>query len=268
MSHWPTRTRFGPLLCSAGGDRHHSRREVFVRSAGPSIGLLLVLLSIVGCTAARQSTADVNAGLGWFVSPEHTAGWPRATDDRARLERLPLVVIAWGPVVSPETETSSPMTRAAKESWITAIAENLVRSGRVTRAEGSPPDTFEDGVTVAAVQALAAERQADLVVVFGLETTKRRYHAFGSPTEAAGSANPSRTAVTSVVEVVALGRMVGVFPSGVPLFSDTQKGFATGDIRMRTVEELEATSRRVAVDALGDAMIHRLSQVAPERGSR
>ena len=242
--------------------RDTPRRWALVRSAGCSIGLLLVLFACVGCATTRQSAEELNAGLAWFVPPAQAGGWPSATDTRTRLERTPLVVIAWSPASSPEGEASFPATRAMRESWIAAIKENLARSGRVSRVEGSSPDAFDGGVTVAAIQTLAAERHADLVLLFGLETTKRRYHAFEPLAGAGGPAD-----VVSVVEVVALARTVGLTPSGVPLFADTQKGFASGDIRTRTVEELEATSKRVAVDALADAIIHRLREIAPEGGS-
>lgn len=214
--------------------------------------LVILVLCSAGCAAQRQSAGELNAVLAWFVTPDHAEGWPPATTDRQRLAREPIVVIAWSPAPSPDAAT-----RAVREGWIAAIKEKLDRSGLAARTEGSAPDTFEGGVTAPRLQSLAEERRADVVVLFGIETATRRYQ----------TAAPTPGIVSSVVEVVAQARAVGVTPSGVPLFADTQKGFAASDVQKRTVEELETTSKRVAVDALADAIVRRLKHVSADPGS-
>lgn len=253
-------------MVSAG--RNVWSRNNRARLGGGSMGVLLVGLLCVGCATTRQSVADVNAGLAWFLSPEHAEGWPVATKTGARLERAPTVVIAWHPAPSREAEPSAPATRAVREGWIAAIKEKLDRSGQVTRVEGSAPDAFAGGVTITGLQQLAADRGADLVVLFGLETATRQYHAFEPQHHLEVGAGAARgpVDVANVVEVVALARTVGVTPSGVPLFADSQKGFASGDTHTRTVEELEEISRRVAVDALAGAIVQRLRQISPGNG--
>jgi hypothetical protein len=266
----------GPLTCAplkspsspfnnrgeAGRDVRFQNRLVWL--GGGSIRLLFVVLSCVGCATTRQSVADLNTGLAWFVPPEQAEGWPFATESEPRLERAPTVVVAWSPAPRRDGEPTALATRAVRERWIAAIKEKLDRSGRVTRVEGSPPDTFDGGVTVTGLQTLAADRGADVIVLFGLETDKRQYHAF----EPLAGATGRPADVANVVEVVALARTVGVTPSGVPLFADTQKGFASAESHARTAEELEAISNRVAVDALADAIVLRLTQISPGKGSR
>jgi hypothetical protein len=220
-----------------------------------SFGLFVLAFCVAGCSASRQSATELNTGLAWFVSPERVQDWPLATEAPSRMERPPAVVIAWSPVLS-----QGAATRAVRAAWIVTIKDKLERSGRVARADASAPDTFEGGVTAARLQALAVERGADVVILFGIETATRRYHAFDP--------RPGMVSdVASVVEVVALAKAVGVSPAGVPLFADTQKGFATADIQKRTVEELEATSQRVAVDLLSDAIIRRVRQISGQSGA-
>lgn len=218
---------------------------------------LVVLLACVGCATTRQSAAELNAGLAWVVPAERSQGWPLATEDAVRLERVPAVVIAWVPSPAGQGEAPYRATRAARESWIAAIEDKLDRSGLVTRAEGSPPDTFDDGVTVTALQTLGTDRQADVIVLFGLDAAERRYHVSW----------PTRPVyVVDVIEVQTTARAVGVTPAGRPVFTETQTGFDEGPTRFE--DEVEQASGRAALNALADAIVRRLSQISPGKGSR
>jgi hypothetical protein len=74
--------------------------------------------------------------------------------------------------------------------------------------------------------------------------------------------------VESHVEIVTLAHAVGFTAAGVPIFTDTERGFASGLPERRSFEELAATSHRVAVDALADGVVARLRLIAPEAGRK
>ncbi len=242
---------------SSGDGRDAPRKWALVRSAGCSIGLWLVVLACVGCATTRQSAGELNAGLVWFVPPVQAGGWPSATDTRTRLERAPLVVIAWSPASSPEGEASSPATRAVRERWIAAIKEKIDRSGHVAGVEGSPPGTFDGGVSLTGVQKLAADQHADMIVLFSLDFSERRYHVSW----------PGGFAVyvVDVIEVLATARAVGLAPTGRPVFAETQTGFDENTTEFES--EVEETAGRVAVNALADAIVRRIHEVSSGRGS-
>lgn len=250
-----------PPAHRAAAGREFRSRSPFLCLAG-SIRLLLVILSCVACSSSRQSVTDLNDGLAWFVPPDRAEGWPVATQAGARLERSPTVVIAWSSTATRDAAVTVDATRMAREHWIAAIKEKLERSG--ARALPSPPDTFEEGVTLAGLRQLATDRGADVIVLFGLETAKRQYHAF----EPMAGARGGTADVANVVEVVTLAKAVGVSSTGVPLFADTQKGFASAESHVRTVEELEETSHRVAVDAVAEAVVRRLNDISPGKDSK
>ncbi len=217
-----------------------------------------VLLGCAGCATARQSTAELSAGLAWFPPAEGSPPWPPAIEGDVRLERAPIVVVAWAPVPAPEGQTPLGVsTRRDREAWIAAIESKLDRSGWVARAEPSPPDTFEGGVTVADLRTLGADRQADVIVLFGMTVAERRYHV-SWPT--------LPVYVVDVIEVRTIGRAVGVTPAGRPLFTETQTGF---DERPTQFEaEVREASRRAAVSALADAVVRRFQEIGPKGGAR
>lgn len=223
---------------------------------------VLALLLLSACATTRQSAADLNAALAWFVPPELGQAWPGAAEDPARLERQIAVAVAWVPK---ETDAARPRaTKSAREGWIGAIQEKVARSDRVASAVAAPPDVFDDGVTLEGLQALARDQQVDVVVLFGFEVTRRRYHAF----EPVSSGFGGQASVDNVLEVVTVGRAVGVTATGRPIFADMQNGFASADPRARSVEELEAISERVAVDSLAEAILVRLERLAKEGTAR
>lgn len=221
-----------------------------------SVTLWLALMVVAaGCATTRQSAVELNAGL-LLVVPSSTAHeWPRASDVAVRLERAPKIAVAWSrPVRSGDVEVRP--TKAAREAWIAAITRKFVESGRVAGAVAIAPDRFDEDMTPAAVRRVAAEQGADVVLLFSFEVTKRRYHAFGAMTDHAD--------VESQLEVVTLAHAAGFAPSGVPVLTETQKGFASGTPERRSFEEIQATSQRVAVDALADAIVARLRLIAPD----
>jgi hypothetical protein len=163
-------------------------------------------------------------------------------------------------------------TKANREGWIAAIRQKIEHSGVATGVMGASPDHFDDGVTPAGVQRLAENSAADVVVLFTFEVLKRRYHAFetvarNSVAEKSYSIG-GQTALENQMEVMTLAHGVGLTASAVPVLSATQEGFASGTPERRSVEELEAISKRTAVDGLADAMVQRLRLVAPDANRR
>ncbi|HET8760382.1 MAG TPA: hypothetical protein VFN94_04900 [Nitrospiria bacterium] len=224
------------------------------RAVSVTLWLALILVA-AGCATTRQSAVELNAGLLLVVPSSTAQGWPRASDVAVRLERTPKVAVGWSrPVRSGDVEVRP--TKAAREAWIAAVTRKLAESGRVAGAVAIAPDRFDEDLTLAAVQHVAAEQGADVVLLFSFEVTKRRYHAFGAMADHAD--------VESQVEVVTLAHAAGFTPSGVPVVTETQKGFASGTPERRSFEELQATSQRVAVNALSDAIVARLRVIAPE----
>lgn len=211
-----------------------------------------------GCATTRQSAADLDAALAWFV-PESNRTWPGAAEETMAFERPPAVAVAWVPQENDATRPRA--TKSAREGWIAAIQEKLARSNRVASAVGTPPDLFDDGVTIEGLQALARDRKVDVVVLFGFEVTRRRYHAF----EPVSSGLGGQASVDNVLEVVTIGRAVGVTATGRPIFADMQNGFASADPRARSLEELEAISERVAADSLAEAIVVRLDRLGASR---
>jgi hypothetical protein len=206
----------------------------------------------------------VHAGLAWFTPSEAAQQWPRAPEQAVRLGGPPLVVVAWVPAPAAGDEPPRVITKAARAAWVGAIRGKLERSGLTRGVVASPPETLEDGVTLERVRALADAQKADLVVLFGLDFKGRRYHT--SAPSATESSRP-RNQVDTIVEVLSVSRTVGLDASGRPLFADKQQGFDSEATLVRSVDELEKTASRVAVDAIADAMIRRLSLLVPERRS-
>jgi hypothetical protein len=179
-----------------------------------------------------------------------------ATENGIRLEQAPVVVIAWVPSPVREAEAPHVATRSDREAWITAITAKLGRSGRVARAEGVPPATFEEGVALTGLQTLATDRRADLIVLFGLDVAQRRYHVL-VPTEP--------TSVADVIEVRTTARAIGMTPTGRPVFAETQVGFNEGNTLQYA--QVEDDSERAAVDAMAAAIIRRIDQMTKGKRS-
>jgi hypothetical protein len=222
--------------------------------------VLVLMFWGAGCSITKQSVGDLNAGLLLVVPPQASADWPLATQGTTRLAVAPRVIVAWARSEPHDGAEAAHVTKASREGWIAAMREKIERSGMVASVAGAAPDHFDDGLTLAGVQKMAADHGADMVVVFTFDVRKRRYHAFGTVTD--------RSDVESQVEVMTLAHAVGVAASGAPVFTETQKGFASGTPQRRSVEELEAISKRTAVDALSDAVVERLRMVAPDAKRR
>ncbi len=226
--------------------------------------VLVLMLWGAGCsTVTKQSAGDLNAGL-LLVVPPPAAEWPRATQGTTRLAAAPRVIVAWAPSESQDGDVAVHATKATREAWIAAMRQKIERSGMVASVVGAAPDHFDDGLTLAGVQRLATDSGADLAVVFTFDVRKRRYHAF----DPASGSSGGQTAVENQVEVMTLAHGVALTTAGVPVLIETQKGFASGTPARRSVEELEAISKRTAVDALADAMVERLRMVAPDTKRR
>lgn len=233
------------------------------RTASAVLVLVLMFWG-AGCSAPRQSAGELNAGLLSVVPSNTIQDWPLAAGEPVRLERSPQVVVAWSHRPTGDGDARPRPTKTAREGWIAAITHKLQRSGRVASASGTAPDLFDDGVTVEGVRRLAEDRRADVVVVFAFDVKTRRYHAFEPLSDRPGA--PAD--VESHVEIVTLAHAVGFTAAGVPIFTDTERGFASGLPERRSFEELAATSHRVAVDALADGVVARLRLIAPEAGRK
>ncbi|MFZ5862218.1 MAG: hypothetical protein ACOYXR_05185 [Nitrospirota bacterium] len=217
--------------------------------------VLGVLFACAGCATPRQSADEVNSGLLWFVPLDDAAGWALADPGAMRLERSPTVVLAWGPSASDGPRVPT-LIRSDREQWIAAIKSKLEGSGWVTRVEGSAPETFEGGVTVNGLRTLASARDADLIVLFGRDVSERRYHVSW----------PTRPVyVVDVIEIRTTARAVGVTSAGRPVFAEAQTGFEEG--RTLFESEVREASSRSAVNALADAIVRRLKQIAPQQGA-
>lgn len=212
---------------------------------------LVLLFGGAGCSMTKQSANDVNAGLLLVVPPRAMAEWPLAKQGTTRLAANPRVLVAWAQSEPYDGAEAVHATKATREGWITALRNKIERAGTVATVVGAAPDRFDDGVTLAGVQQLAADYGADVVVLFTFDVRKRRYHAseWGN--------------VWSELEVVTLAHAVGITASGVPILSKTQKGFASGS-PIRGADELEALSTRSALDALADSVVQRFRMVVPE----
>lgn len=171
---------------------------------------------------------------------------------------MPSVVVAWAPVPARSDDRPIRPPKATRELWIEAIRAKFERSGAA--ASAAAPDTFDDGLTAEGLQALARGRNAQLVVVFGVELTRRRYN----------TGNPQAVApVDNTVEVLARAQAVGLTPEGRPLFSDSKNGFDSEINGRRSVDEIEDVSIRVALDGVATAAAWRLRSAVgkPETGN-
>ncbi|MFZ5876496.1 MAG: hypothetical protein ACOYXU_08815 [Nitrospirota bacterium] len=235
-----------------------------IARAASVISILLLALWGAGCSLTKQSAGDLNAGLRLVVPPQTSADWPMAKQGTTRLAASPRVIVAWAPSEPREGAVAAYATKANREAWVAAMRQKIEHSGVVTSAMGAAPDHFDDGVTVVGVQRLAENYAADVVVLFTVEVRKRRYHTFETVSGSPGG----QTSVENQMEVTALAYGVGLTASGVPVLSATQKGFASGTPARRSIEELEAISKRTALDSLADAVVERLRLVAPEAKRR
>jgi hypothetical protein len=241
---------------------------MIARSASVLWVLALVLWG-AGCSLTKQSANDLNAGLVLVVPPQAAQEWPRATQGTTRLAGAPRVIVAWVRSEPHEGTEVAHATKANREGWIAAMRQKIEQSGLATSVMGAAPDQFDDGVTLIGVQRLAENHAADVVVLFTFDVRKRRYHAFETVAITSGAQKSSvsiggQTNLENQMEVMTLAHGVGLTASAVPLLSATQEGFASGTPDRRTVEELEAISKRAAVDLLADAVVERLRLVAPD----
>jgi hypothetical protein len=170
------------------------------------------------------------------------------------------VIVAWVRTEPHEGTEVAHATKANREGWIAAMRQKIELSGLATSVMGAAPDQFDDGVTPVGVQRLAENHAADVVVLFTFDVRKRRYHAF----ETVSGASGGQTHLENQMEVMTLAHGVGLTASAVPLLSATQEGFASGTPERRSVDELEAISKRTAVNLLADAVVERLRLVAPD----
>lgn len=219
---------------------------------------VLVVLWCVGCAATGQSAGDLKTALAWFVAPNQRAHWPDVFPGES-FRSAPAVVIAWGPRIAPagEAEAAPLPPKAVRERWIAAIQDKLARSGEVSRAVGTPPDMFDDGVALDGLRTLAGEPPADLIVMFSLDASQRRYHV--------SFPGNSTVYVASVIEARTTARAVGVTPAGRAVFAETRTGFDEGTTHNHS--QVEEAAERAAVDALADAIVRRLDRMGKGRRS-
>lgn len=236
------------------------------------LGVLVLTLG-AGCAAGRQGPGDLNAALHWFAPTATAQGWPQASEGDPGVSGAPAVVIAWVRPASPEPEARG-VVKAVRTAWTDAIQRKINRSGATVGSAVAGADRFDDGVSLEDVRALAQEHGANVVILFGVQVNKRRYHSAGHvptshdrgdrPSTAAGAAPPIATVIT---EVLVTARSVGLTGSGRPLFAETATGFDSEASHLRTVDELEETAGRVAVDALGSSIADRLRKVRTRAGA-
>ncbi|MEO5657212.1 MAG: hypothetical protein ABIO65_03480 [Nitrospiria bacterium] len=222
-----------------------------------TIGLILGLCCL-SCTGPRQTAKELDAALFWFLSPGQAAGWQPAAESVPRLGVKPVVVVAWVPVPAGSENSTIRPPKATRDLWIETVRAKLERRGAAAFA--SAPDTFDDGLTADGVQALARGRNAQLVVIFGVKLTHRRYN----------TANPQAIApVDNTVEVLARAQAVGLTPEGRPVFSDAKIGFDSEANGRRSVDEIEDVSIRVALEGVATAAAWRLRSAVgkPETGN-
>ncbi|MBI3607401.1 MAG: hypothetical protein HY207_05485 [Nitrospirae bacterium] len=233
--------------------------------AGAVLG---VGLSCFGCAAHRQTVADLEAALVSFMPPEQGAEWLgslRTGTPAARPAAPPTaIVVVWVPARPAEGVEPRRVSKAVRERWMAAIREKLEREGLAARVDVMPPDVFDDGVSLSGVRTVATRHEAELVVLFTVEITRRRYDAFAHGTTATGGAS----SVKNIVEVVSMARAIGVTPAGQPLFSGSKRGFDSEAGHMRSVDEVEEVSNRVAIEELGDMIVLHIDQVFYGRKGR
>jgi hypothetical protein len=240
------------------------------------IWLLRIVLGLccVGCFAPRQTTSELNEALAWFVPPEQSSMWLQSVRGAPVEPTRPIqppasVVVAWVPSRSSADEEPTRISTASREAWTALIRGKLERSGLGLTVAVTPPDAFEHGVSLEGVQTVAQQHTARVVVLFGVDVSRRRYNVFEPATPQTGVARvtppqPPLTGVkgvTNIIEVVSTARVIGVTPAGKPLFSASKRGYDVGADQYVSVFDLEEVSSRAAVDELANSIVRHLEQL-------
>jgi hypothetical protein len=226
--------------------------------AGAALG---VGLSCFGCAAHQQTAAELEGELVSLMPAEQGAEWIRSLRTASPVPRSTApptgIVVAWVPPRPVEGVESQRVPTAARERWMAAIREKLERAGLAARVAVTSPDLFDDGVSLGRVGTAAKQHEADLVVLFTVDVTRRRYNTFAPGTMAPGEVSR----VTNIVEVVSTARAVGVTPAGQPLFSGSKRGSDSEAGHMRSADEVEEVANRVAIEEIGDLIASQIDRV-------
>ncbi len=217
--------------------------------AGAALG---VGLFGFGCAAHRQTAAELEAALVALVPPDQSVEWLgslRTAPPAPRPVAPPkAIVIAWVPARPADGRAPQRVTKAAREGWMASIRAKLESGGLAARVDVTPPDLFDDGASLGGVRTAATQHEADVVILFTVEVSRRRYDAFTPGTPTTGGVS----GVKNIVEVVSMARVIGVTPGGRPLFAGFKRGFDTEAGHMRSVDEVEEVSSRVAIEEVAD----------------
>jgi hypothetical protein len=215
----------------------------------------------VGCFAPRQSTRELNEALAWFVPPEQRSMWLQSVrgvpvEPTRPIQPPASVVVAWVPSRSSADEEPTRISTASREAWTALIRGKLERSIQGLTVAATSPDAFEHGVSLEGVQTVAQQQTARVVILFGVDVSRRRYNVFSPATPQTGVAG-----VRNIIEVVSTARVIGVTPAGKPLFSASKRGYDVGTDQSRSVFELEEVSSRAAVDEMANSIVRHLEEL-------
>ena len=226
------------------------------------LGVAFVLLC-AGCVPHRQTAADLQEALAWFPPAGEGEAWPPASSQRPALPAGPVaIVIAWVPALgAPAGDGPTHVSKTMRERWLASLRGGIARSARASRVEAALPEFFEEGFTLKGVRAVAEEHGAQLVVLFAIEVNRTRYNAFDPGTGATGEGSRVR----NVMEVVSTARVLGVTPAGEPVLSGRMTGYDTASDHVRSMEEVEEVSTRVAIEEIADLVDIRLKQLGSGR---
>ena len=226
--------------------------------AGAALGMGLLCF---GCAAHQQTAAELEGALVSLVPAEQGAEWIsslRTASPAPRSIAPPTgIVVAWVPARPVEGVESQRIPTAARERWMASIREKLERAGLAARVVVTSPDLFDDGLSLDRVGTAAKQHEADLVVLFTVDITRRRYNTFSPGNIVTGRVSR----VTNVVEVVSTARTIGVTPAGQPLFSGSKRGSDSEAGYMRSVDEVEEVANRVAIEEIGDLIALQIDRV-------
>lgn len=227
-----------------------------------SLGVAFVLLC-AGCVPHRQTAADLQEALAWFPPAGEGEAWPPASSPPPALPAGPVaIVIAWVPTPgAPVGDGPTRVSKTTRERWLASLRGGIARIARASRVEAAPPELFEEGFTLKGVRAVAEEHGAQLVVLFAIEVDRKRHNAFDPGTGATGEGSRVR----NVMEVVSTARVLGVTAAGEPVLSGWKMGYDTASDHVRSMEEVEEVSNRVAIEEIADLVDIRLKQLESGR---
>jgi len=227
-----------------------------------SLGVAFVLLC-AGCVPHRQTAADLQEALAWFPPAGAGEAWPRASSPPPALPAGPVaVVIAWVPTPgAPVGDGPTRVSKTTRERWLASLRGGIARSARTSRVEAAAPERFDEGLTLKDVQTVAEEHGAQLVVLFAIEVDRKRHNEFDPGTGPTGEGSRVR----NVMEVVSTARVLGVTAAGEPVLSGWKMGYDTASDHVRSMEEVEEVSNRVAIEEIANLVDIRLKQLESGR---